>query len=89
MAVVPLIPYEPEYFELFSPAYSANSGLTFSGPWQALSVRGIGMPPINRRTTRSPDQDGTTVLSSVARSRMITMIASLRNPWGPATPRVE
>ncbi len=87
MAVVPLTPEGPEFFELFSPAYSADSGITFSGPFQALSVRGIGMPPRNRRTTRSPDQDGVTVLSEVSRTRMITFILSLKRPWGPATPR--
>lgn len=87
MAVVPLTVEHPEYFELFSPAYIDNSNIAFSGPWQALSVRGIGMPPINKRSTRSPDQDGVTILSQVARSRMITMNVQLRRPWGPATPR--
>jgi len=90
MAVVPLTVEHPEYFELFSPAYSADSGLTFSGPWQALSLRGIGMPPLNRRTTRSPEQDGVTVVGEErARSRMLTLTAMLRRPWGPAVPRAN
>ena len=51
---------------------SDGDELTLESSYRVRALDGIGMPPVEHRTERGPDQDGETYLGSVLRPRVIT-----------------
>jgi len=74
------------YPELFRVITAYDTALVLELPVQLVELQGIGMPPVETRSVRAPDQDGETFLGNVIRPRSVQITLVMKKLWGPTVP---